>query len=81
MVEGARIARTTPRSGDPGGPRFGVTMTTRTLRWLALLLAFTFFAAACGGEVDDDTGDDGDDGDSADVGDDTADDGDDTDDD
>ena len=40
-------------------------------RWLAVLLAFLFFAAACGGET---TGDSGDDGDTAEQGDDSGDD-------
>ena len=34
-------------------------------RWLAVLLAFLFFAAACGGETTGDSSDDADDGDSA----------------
>ena len=46
-------------------------------RWLAVLLAFVFFAAACGGETTDDSGDDADD--AAEQGDDSGDDsGDDT---
>lgn len=32
-------------------------MSTRRTRWLAILLAFTFLAAACGGESGDDDGD------------------------
>ena len=43
-------------------------------RWLAILLAFAFFAAACGGETTDDSSDDADDGDTAEQGDDSGDD-------
>ena len=61
-------------------------MNNRRFSWLAVLLAFVFFAAACGGETSDDSVDDtGDDGDrddqsddSTDTGDDSGDDGDQT---
>ncbi len=43
-------------------------------RWLAVLLAFLFFAAACGGETTGDSSDDGDDGDTAEQADDSGDD-------
>jgi len=43
--------RTPLRLMIPGG---NTDMATRRFRWLALLLAFSFFAAACGGEVSED---------------------------
>ncbi len=43
-------------------------------RWLAILLAFAFFASACGGETTDDSTDDADDGDTVEQGDDSGDD-------
>ena len=43
-------------------------------RWLAVLLAFLFFAAACGGETTGDSGDDADGGDTTEQGDDSGDD-------
>ena len=54
-------------------------MNNRRFSWLAVLLAFVFFAAACGGETSDDSVDDtGDDGERADQGDDSTDTGDDS---
>ncbi|MDW3217459.1 MAG: ABC transporter substrate-binding protein [Acidimicrobiales bacterium] len=50
-------------------------MSTRTTRWLAILLAFTFLAAACGGESSDGDGDASVDGTGDDSGDDSGDDG------
>ena len=49
-------------------------MNNRRFSQLAVLLAFVFFAAACGGETTDDSGDDADDGDTAEQGDDSGDD-------
>ncbi len=43
-------------------------------RWLAVLLAFLFFAAACGGETTEDSGDDADGDDAVEQGDDSGDD-------
>ncbi len=48
-------------------------MNNRRFSWLAVVLAFVFFAAACGGETTDDSGDDADDGDTAVQGDDSGD--------
>ncbi len=48
-------------------------MNSRRFSWLAVLLAFAFFAAACGGETTDDSSDDVDD-DAAEQGDDSGDD-------
>ena len=54
-------------------------MHNRGFRWLAILLALAFFAAACGGETSDDSTDDADDGEMTEEGDDSGDDsGDDT---
>ena len=54
-------------------------MHNRRFRWLVVLLAFSFFVTACGGETSDDSADDADDSETVDQGDDSGDDaGDDT---
>ena len=49
-------------------------MHNRGFRWLVVLLAFSFFATACGGETSDDSADDADDSETVDQGDDSGDD-------
>ncbi len=49
-------------------------MNNRRFSWLAVLLAFVFFAAACGGETTDDSSDDADGSDTTEQGDDSGDD-------
>ena len=49
-------------------------MHNRGFRWLVVLLAFSFFVTACGGETTDDSADDADDSETVDQGDDSGDD-------